>query len=336
MYKIGTKQERWIVITNGEDIFEATDDLRYYSKPPCFQSHSVRLLNDSKNENRVTKLTISQTDFDAYCKSNGLETRGCATSGEKARKMATPLAIGAIVGAVVGGPVGAAVGAGIFGFISSGSDFNSDNLSSVFLRAKEHALEWERYDHEHAIYKKEQRDKYIIKAKENWARYYKIKNISNLDELTGIEFEAAIANLYEHKGYEVQTTKASGDFGIDIIAKKGSEILAIQTKRYIGKVGIKAVQEVSAGAFYYKATKAVVITNSFYTDPAKELAKKTGVTIIDKKRLATMWVDCHPSTDMPDFDLQQYEKLENQIKNELYRTESAAGRKYDKRSVNLT
>lgn len=331
MYKIGIKQGKWITITNGEEVFEATEDVRYYSKPPDIRNPFGRLPGDPKEENRVRKLSISLAGFDSYCKSNGLEIRGCVTSGEKAKKMATPAAIGGIVGAVVGGPVGAAVGAGISGWFASGSDFNIDNLSSAYLRAKENALEWEKYDKEHAAYQSEQRDKYIEKAKENWKRYHKLKNLSSLDELNGIEFEAAIAGLYEHKGYEVQITKASGDFGVDVIAKKESEILAIQAKRYSGKVGIKAVQEVSAGAFYHKATKAIVITNSFYTEQAKELAKKTDITLINKKRLANMWESYQPSVEIPSFDLQQYEKLEKQIKRELYRTDAAAGKKYNKR-----
>jgi len=331
MYKIGIKQGKWLAISNGEEIFEATDDVRHYSKPPDIRSPFGRLPGDPKEENRVRKLSIPQSGFDAYCKSNGLEIRGSVTSGEKAKKLATPAAIGGVVGAVVGGPVGAAVGAGISGWFASGSDFNIDNLSSAFLRAKEHAIEWDKYDREYAVYQRGQQDKYIEKAKQDWKRYYKLKNLSSLDDLNGLEFEAAIAGLYEHKGYEVQITKASGDFGVDVIAKKGSEVLAIQAKRYSGKVGIKAVQEVSAGAFYYKATKAIVITNSFYTEQAKELAKKTDITLINKKRLANMWESYQPSVGIPTFDLQQYEKLEKRIKRELYRTDAAAGKKYNKR-----
>jgi len=244
--------------------------------------------------------------------------------------MATPAAIGGIVGAVVGGPVGAAVGAVISGWFASGSDFKPEDISSAFSRAKEHALEWEKYDRQHAAHQTEQRERYIEKARDNWKRYYKLKNLSGLDDLNGIEFEVAIAGLYEYKGYNVEITKASGDFGVDVIAKKGSEILAIQAKRYSGKVGIKAVQEVSAGALYYKATKAIVITNSFFTEQAKELAKRTKTTLINKKRLANMWESYHPSSTTPVFDIQQYERLEKQIKKEIYRTESSAGKKYNK------
>lgn len=333
MYRIGIRQGKWKAITNGEEIFVATVDVRYYSKPPDLRSTYGRLPDDAKEENRVKKLSTPRTDFDAYCKSNGLDIRGCAKSSEKAKKMATPAAIGSIIGAVMGGPVGAAVGAGVSGWFASGSDFNTDNLSSAFSRAKEHALEWEKYDGEYAIYQREQRNQYIEKAKVNWKRYYKLKNLANLDELNGVEFEVAIAGLYKHKGYEVEITKASGDFGVDVIAKKGREILAIQAKRYSGKVGIKAVQEVSAGAFYYKATKAIVITNSFYTEQAKELAKNTDITLINKKHLANMWESYHPSAEIPTFNLQQYEKYEKLIKKTLYHTDAAAGRKFDKRHM---
>lgn len=332
MYRIGIKQGKWLIITDGNEVYQATDDVRHYSKPPDVGRNTFgRTLDNSKEENRVRRLSISQASFDSYCRSNGCEVRGCATSGEKAKKIATPAAIGGVVGAVVGGPVGAAVGAGISGWFASGSDFNVENIASAFSRAKEHAREWEQYDKDSALFQNEQQVKYVEKAKDEWKRFHKLKSLSGLDDLDGFEFESAIAGLYEHKGYSVEVTKASGDFGVDVLARKGKEVIAIQAKRYSGKVGIKAVQEVSAGAFYYKATKAVVITNSFFTDQAKELAKKTDIVLINKKRLANMWESYQPNSAIPSFSLQEYERLKNQIKRELYRTDVAAGRKYNKR-----
>lgn len=332
MYRIGIEQEKWRVITDGNEVYEAEKDVRYYSKPPEIgASRFGQYTNSPTEENRVKRLLVSPVDFDRYCQSKGWEVRSCATSGKKVKKMTKPAAIGGILGAVIGGPVGAAVGAGISGWLASGSDFNIENISSAFLRAKEHAGEWVRYDKAFASCQEEEERRYIQKAEEEWNKYHNLKNISSLDDLDGFEFESAIAGLYEHKGYSVEITKASGDYGVDVLARKGTEVLAIQAKRYTRKVGIKAVQEVSSGAFYYKATKAIVITNSFFTDQAKELAKNTGIILVNKKRLANMWESYQLGNSLPPFNLREYERIKKQIKSVLYRTDTAAGKKFSRR-----
>ncbi len=44
--------------------------------------------------------------------------------------------------------------------------------------------------------------------------------IADIDNMNGLEFEVYIARLLRHMGYKVENIKASGDFGVDIIAKK--------------------------------------------------------------------------------------------------------------------
>lgn len=332
MYRIGIKQGKWLIITDGYEVYQATEDVRYYSKTPNTgtNKNGKRYTEKVSEENRVTRLNISQGNFENHCQAQGLEVRSCTTSGEKAKKMSGPAVFGGVFGAVVGGPVGAAIGAGISGWFASGSDFNIDDISSAFKRAKEHSKEWDLYDIKLTSVDREQEKRYIQKAQEEWRRFHKLKNLSSLDELNGYEFESAIAGLYEHKGYTVEITKASGDYGVDVLAKKGQELLAIQAKRYSGKVGIKAVQEVSSGAFYYKATKALVVTNSFYTNQAKELAKITGITLINKKHLANMWESYQPNNVIPPFNIQEYERVKKEIKRELYRIDVSAGKKHTK------
>lgn len=333
MHKIGIKQGKWLIITDGNEVFRAEEDVRYYPKPPRIKTknNDEQYIEGGGEANRIDKITLPQSEFVFHCVSQGMEVRGCVTTGEKAKKIFGPATIGGIVGAVVGGPIGAAVGAGITGWFASGSDFNQENISSAFERAQAHYKEWKTFDEQQRTVDREQQKKYRTKAENKWRRFYKLRNLSTLDTLDGFEFEAAIAGLYESKGYSIEITKASGDYGVDVLAKKGKEILAIQAKRYSGKVGVKAVQEVSSGAFYYKASKAIVITNSFYTEQAKKLANNIGVTLINKKRLANMWESYHPSAEMPPFELQKYEHIKKDIDRELYRVDVAAGRKYNKR-----
>ena len=69
-----------------------------------------------------------------------------------------------------------------------------------------------------------------------------------LDEMDGLDFEYYCADLLAENGFvDVQVTRSSGDYGIDILAEKEGVTYAIQCKRYTGLVGVKAVQEAYAG-----------------------------------------------------------------------------------------
>ncbi len=104
--------------------------------------------------------------------------------------------------------------------------------------------------------------------------------VKELDNLTGAEFEQYVANILRQKGFhEIRMTKASGDYGVDIIAILNGSTYAIQCKRNKSHIGVKAVQEVFAGKQYYQADYAIVISNSDFTTNAKKLAKETGVKL---------------------------------------------------------
>ena len=46
------------------------------------------------------------------------------------------------------------------------------------------------------------------------------------------EFEQLVCDHYRQKGYRVQTTSASNDYGIDVFAEKKGEKIAVQVKMY--------------------------------------------------------------------------------------------------------
>lgn len=104
-----------------------------------------------------------------------------------------------------------------------------------------------------------------------------------IDEMEGREFEFFCGELLEKCGYEnVFVTRASGDQGVDIIAYKNNIRYAFQCKRYDEKVSNKAVQEVNTGRNMYSCFGAVVITNSYFTRGAKDLAKVSHVELWDR------------------------------------------------------
>lgn len=110
-----------------------------------------------------------------------------------------------------------------------------------------------------------------------------------LDDMEGHDFEYFCADLLSRKGfYEVEVTKGSGDYGVDILAEKDGVTYAIQCKCYTAPVGVKAVQEAYAGRDYYDRMVGAVLTNQYFTTPAVEAAKKLKILLWDRGYLDTM------------------------------------------------
>ena len=99
-------------------------------------------------------------------------------------------------------------------------------------------------------------------------------------KMTGREFEEHCAGYLRRRGFKkIEMTKASGDQGVDILARRKGKTYAIQCKYYKKPVGNKAVQEAYAGMQYYDCDKGMVMTNSTFTKGAIELAGRTGVAL---------------------------------------------------------
>ncbi len=115
------------------------------------------------------------------------------------------------------------------------------------------------------------------------------RRFSSLDEMEGHDFEYFCANLLERRGFiEVEVTKGSGDYGIDILAEKDGVTYAIQCKCYSAPVGVKAVQEAYAGRDYYDRMVGAVLTNQYFTAPAVEAAKRLKILLWDRGYLERM------------------------------------------------
>ncbi len=105
--------------------------------------------------------------------------------------------------------------------------------------------------------------------------------------LDGYEFENLIKKLLKSKGYtNVTRIGGAGDRGVDLIAtspEPGNMKVIFQCKRWISNVGSEPIQRLhSMMTLDSKSVKdAVCITTSDYTTEGKEVAKLTGVKIIN-------------------------------------------------------
>lgn len=112
---------------------------------------------------------------------------------------------------------------------------------------------------------------------------------TEIDEMEGADFEQFCGELLKKHGFiEVEVTKASGDFGVDILAEKDGVTYAIQCKRYAEPVGVKAIQEICAGRDYYDRMVGAVLTNQYFTAPAVDAAKKLKILLWDRGYLDSM------------------------------------------------
>lgn len=114
-----------------------------------------------------------------------------------------------------------------------------------------------------------------------------VTNLQNrdVDTMTGVEFERYCINLLVKTGRfnRAQMTDVTNDYGADIVAVDNEGIRWVfQCKRYSSNLNNRPIQEVIASMAHYKATKAAVITNSWFTDNAKVLGRENGVWLIDR------------------------------------------------------
>ena len=122
-----------------------------------------------------------------------------------------------------------------------------------------------------------------------WAAFFYARRLRRslrgkaLDEMEGHDFEHFCAQLLEKHGFiDVEVTRGSGDYGVDVLAEKDGVTYAIQCKRYDGPVGVKAVQEAYAGRDYYDRMVGAVMTNQYFTQPAVAAAKKLKILLWDR------------------------------------------------------
>ena len=98
-----------------------------------------------------------------------------------------------------------------------------------------------------------------------------------------IEYEHLVADYYQNKGYEIEITPYTGDYGVDVIAMKGDERIAIQAKKYGNssrKVNREAVMQLYGAMAYRHCTKAVIATDGSCMADAVEVANSLGVEIL--------------------------------------------------------
>lgn len=96
------------------------------------------------------------------------------------------------------------------------------------------------------------------------------------------DYEFAVAEHYRALGYAVEVTPMSNDYGVDLVARKGAERLAVQAKMYGGQRPINRdmVMQLHGAKAYFDCTRAVIATDARVKPDAEEVARKLGVEVL--------------------------------------------------------
>lgn len=127
----------------------------------------------------------------------------------------------------------------------------------------------------------------LLKIKED---FFIKGQLQAIDSMKGTDFEYYCSDLLKEVGYEdTKVTKASGDGGVDIIAKKDNIKYVFQCKRFENNVGHKAVQEIYTALALNEADKAIVITNNkYFTKQAIDEARKLNIELWNRDTLENL------------------------------------------------
>lgn len=97
------------------------------------------------------------------------------------------------------------------------------------------------------------------------------------------EYEELVAKYYKSKGYETELTPYTGDYGVDVIARKGDEKIAIQAKMYGSssrKVNRETMMQLVGAKEFHECNKAVIATDGECMLDAIEVAKRLNIEIL--------------------------------------------------------
>ncbi len=119
--------------------------------------------------------------------------------------------------------------------------------------------------------------------------------IAEVDVRDGETFERFLGTLFARQGYRVERTNARGDYGADLVVERDGERMIVQAKRWTKRVGVKAVQEAHAAPAMYACSRALVVTNSRFTEQAIRLARANRVKLWDRDLLIEKMLAARPA-----------------------------------------
>jgi HJR/Mrr/RecB family endonuclease len=109
--------------------------------------------------------------------------------------------------------------------------------------------------------------------------------------LTPTDFEEAVGDLFLDKGYEVWTTSATGDHGVDLYLEKEGKKCVVQCKTYKKVLGPNAARDLYGTMTAQGADEAFLAAPSGFSAATKEFCKGKPIKLLDIDELTKMTCD---------------------------------------------
>lgn len=112
-------------------------------------------------------------------------------------------------------------------------------------------------------------------------------SLETLQNMTWLEFEHLVGEIYRRQGYKVEEKGGSGpDGGVDVVLRRNRETVLVQCKHWkTQSVGVKPLRELRGIVADEKATRGIFVTCGSYTQPALLEAAGKSVELIDGPQL---------------------------------------------------
>ena len=122
--------------------------------------------------------------------------------------------------------------------------------------------------------------------------------VDDVAALTPAEFRALVAGSLEGRGYtRVEAVVGGGDRGGDLRCRDAlGRLVLVHVRRYppAVKVGSLTIRQLDAMTARHLAVRAVCVTTSEFTAPARAMAASLGVDLVDGGALAAHHRSTHP------------------------------------------
>jgi restriction system protein len=119
-------------------------------------------------------------------------------------------------------------------------------------------------------------------------RKYAQADLTDIDQMSGQQFEEYLEVLFERLGYQSKLTERF-DKGADLLLADRGVRTAVQAKcRAHERIDVEAVRAVVASMRPYHCTRAMVVTNGYFSRPAVQTAKENNVQLWDRDYLANV------------------------------------------------
>lgn len=129
------------------------------------------------------------------------------------------------------------------------------------------------------------RDRFRAERQRRRDLKYVMSDLAAIDQMSGVEFEEFVAAQLRTSGWGVTHTASTGDYGVDLIARRDGTRMAVQCKRLAKAVGVAAVQQVVSGALHHGCNRTVVVTNQAFTKAARQLATTHDCRLVGREQL---------------------------------------------------